>query len=117
MQSILLGLNVFALLMLSGMSDLAVATRVEVAAVVAANLVCLGGTAPLESRPAWWGAAASVIGYLGAAAMWLVLVMACGIEYFNARCDAFVDPAIAVALVFGLASLPIGRVIGLVARR
>jgi hypothetical protein len=117
LQSILIGLNVFAMLLLSGMSDVAPATRVEVAAVVAANLVCLAGTAALASRPARWGAAASVIGYLSAVALWLVLVMACGIEYFNARCDAIVDPAIAVALVFGLASLPIGRVIGLMARR
>jgi len=68
------------------------------------------------SRPARWGAAASVSGYLSAVALWLVLVMACGIEYFNPRCDAVVTPAITVAVVLGLASLPIGRVIGLVAR-
>ncbi|HEV2986503.1 MAG TPA: hypothetical protein VGX46_19035 [Vicinamibacterales bacterium] len=116
LQYALFALNVFALFMLSGMSDLAGATRVEIAVVVVINLGCLLGRTALMNRPARWGATVSLVGYLSAVAAWLVLALGCGIEYFNARCDAIVDPLIMISLGLGFAALSIGRTIGLVVR-
>jgi hypothetical protein len=115
-QYALFALNVFALFMLSGMSDLAGAIRVEIAVVVVINLGCLLGRTALMNRPARWGATVSLVGYLSAVAAWLVLALGCGIEYFNARCDAIVDPLIMLSLGLGFAAPAIGRTIGLVVR-
>jgi hypothetical protein len=68
------------------------------------------------TRPARWGATVSLVGYLSAVAAWLLLALSCGIQYFNPRCDAIVDPIIMIALGLGFASLPVGRTIGLVLR-
>jgi len=97
--------------MLGGMSDLEVATRAELGVVVGLNLACLAGRTALRTGIARVGATASLTGYLAAASLWLVLAIGCGIEYFNPRCDAVVTPMITIAIVLGLASFPVGRLI------
>jgi len=43
---------------------------------------------------------------------WLVLAVGCGIEYYNARCDAVVAPLITTFVVVSLTALPAGRLYG-----
>lgn len=109
-------LNVVALAMLGGMSDLGVATRLELVVVMCLNLACLASRASLAGGAARVGAAASLTGYLAAVALWIVLAIGCGIEYFNPRCDAVVMPLIWLAVALGLGSLPVGRLIDVIGR-
>src|SRR5262249_43104979 len=85
-RQVLLTLNAVALLLLSGMSDLHVTTRLELAGVVVVNLLFVAGPSALTGRAARLGAAASLTGYVTAIVSWIVLALGCGIEYFNARC-------------------------------
>lgn len=117
MKRALATLNGLAMLMLSGMSDLAGSTRVLVAMILAVNLLLLVGRNALATRPARWGAIASLAGYAGTVGFWLVMALGCGIEYFNARCDAVVTPLIATAVIVSLAGLPAGRFGDLFVRR
>jgi len=117
MRRALVGLNGLALLMLAGMSDLEIPTRIAFAAAVALNLACLVGPRALSSRAARAGAVAALAGDAAAVGLWLVLALGCGIEYFNPRCDALVTPLIEGAVGVALASLPIGRVAGLLVER
>jgi hypothetical protein len=112
----LLTLNALALLMLSGMSDLLVTTRLELAGVVIVNLLFAAGPSALTGRAARLGAAASLTGYLIAIVSWIVLAFGCGIEYFNPRCDAVVLPVIRISIILGLASLLVGRTIDWIVR-
>ena len=117
MQGALTTLNGLAMLMLAGMSDLAGSTRLSVAAVVGVNLLLLVDRQALATRPARWGAGASLVGYTGTVVFWLVMALGCGIEYVNPRCDAVVTPLIAAAVVVSLAGVPVGRVGGFFVRR
>src|SRR5262249_37690532 len=117
MKSILVAVNGVAILMLSGMSDLAVSTRLLIGAVVALNLTLLIGRRALSTGPARWGAMASLGGYVGAVMFWLIMALGCGIEYVNTRCDAAVTPVLAAAVVLSLAGLPLGRLGALFVRR
>ena len=117
MKSILIVFNGVAILMLSGMSDLAVSTRLVIAAVVAVNLMLLIGQRALTTRPAAWAAIASLGGYVGVVVFWLIMALGCGIEYFNSKCDAVVTPFIAASVVVSLGALPIGRFGSLFVRR
>ena len=98
MKSILVAVNGVAILMVLGMSDLAVATRLVIGAIVAVNITLFIGRRALSARPALWGATASLGGYIGAAVFWLITALGCGIEYVNTRCDAVVTPVLAAAL-------------------
>ena len=117
MKSILAAVNGAALLMVSGMSDLAVSTRLAIAAVVALNVALLIGRRALSTRPARWGARASLGGYAGAVVFWVITALGCGIEYVNTRCDAVVTPVLAAAVALSLAGLPLGRLGALFVRR
>jgi hypothetical protein len=117
MKGVLATADVVAMLMLSAMSDLEGSTRLLVAAALALNLLLLVGGNALATRSARWGAVASLAGYAGTVGFWLVMALACGIEYFNARCDAVVTPLIAFAVVVSLGGLPAGRLGGLFVKR
>ena len=107
-------INGVALLLLAGMSDLETTTRLAVAAVIALNLLLLFGTSALATGAARVGAKVSFAGYILTVATWLVLALGCGIEYYNARCDAVVQPLIFVCAVIAVVSFPLGRAIGVV---
>jgi hypothetical protein len=113
----LVAVNGAALLMVSGMSDLAVSTRLATAGVVVLNVTLLIGRRALSTRPARWGVMASLGGYVGAVVFWLVTALGCGIEYVNTRCDAVVMPVLAAAVALSLAGLPLGRLGALFVRR
>ena len=117
MKRALVILNGVAMLMLTGMSDLELRTRVLVAVAMAINVLLLIGKDALATRPARWGAVASMAGYAGAVGFWFVLALGCGIEYFNPRCDAVVTPLIMIAVVMSLGALPAGRLGGLLVKR
>ena len=113
MKSLLVAANGAAGLLLLGMTDFDASTRILVAAVIALNLLLLIGERALLKRPARFGARASLAGYAGTVVSWLVLAIGCGIEYYNARCDAVVTPLVTAAVIVSLVSLPIGRIFGL----
>ena len=110
-------LNGVAMLMLTGMADLELPTRVLVAAAMAINLLLLIGKDALATWPARWGAVASLASYAGTVGFWLVLALGCGIEYFNRRCDAVITPLIVIAVVISLSALPAGKLGGLLVRK
>ena len=60
----------------------------------------------------WVGACASLAGYVGAVVSWLVMAVGCGIEYYNARCDAVATPLITIFVIVSLNGLPLGRICG-----
>ena len=109
MKSVLVSVNGAAMPLVAAMSDLTVSTRLTIVAVAALNVALLIGQRALLTRPARWGAMASLAGYAGTVVFWLVLALGCGIEYFNQQCDAVVTPLIAAAVIVSLIALPIGR--------
>ena len=113
MKSLLIAVNSAAGLLLLGMTDFDSSTRIIAAAVIALNVLLIVGKRALLTRPARFGARASLAGYAGTVVSWLVLAIGCGIEYYNARCDAVVTPLIMAAVIVSLVSLPIGRIFGL----
>ena len=108
--------NGFALLLLAGMSDLEPSMRLGVAGVVVFNLALLIGKDGLVPLCARVGARLSLVGFAGTVGSWLLLALGCGIEYYNARCDAIVTPLIVAFVILTLVSLPIGRAISLFSR-
>jgi hypothetical protein len=116
MRLALLTVDALALLMLGGMVDLAAAARIELAAVIALNLLLLLRPESLVSRAAQVGATAALTGSVAAVALWCVLALGCGIEYFNPRCDAIVLTLIKMAVILALASLPCGQLVAVVSR-
>jgi hypothetical protein len=112
----LVAVNGAAALLLLAMRDLDSTTRLLVGAALAVNLVLLIGRSALLTRPARLGAGASLVGYAGTVVSWLVLAFGCGIEYYNARCDAVVTPLIVVFMILSLAGLPTGRLCGAFAK-
>jgi hypothetical protein len=63
-------------------------------------------------RPAQLGGWSSLAGYAGTVVSWLVMALGCGIEYYNARCDAVVTPLIAACVIVSVMGLPVGRLCG-----
>jgi hypothetical protein len=98
------------------MTDFDASTRIFAAAVIALNVLLLVGERALLTRPARLGARASFAGYACTVISWLVLAIGCGIEYYNARCDAVVTPLVTAGVIVSLVSLPIGRICGLFVR-
>jgi hypothetical protein len=105
-------LNIAGGLLLTGMTDVASSRRLLIGAVLVGNVLLLVGKRALAKKPARLGASASLIGYAGAVISWLVQAFGCGIEYYNATCDAFVTPLITACVILGLVGLPIGRICG-----
>ena len=93
-QSVLVGVNGAAGLLLLAMTDRDSSMRLLVVTVLAVNVLLLIGKRALLRRPARLGACLSVAGYAGTVVSWLVMAIGCGIEYSNARCDAVVTPLI-----------------------
>jgi hypothetical protein len=109
---LLFAVNGAAGLLLLGMTDLDVSMRMLVAAALVVNVLLLIGRRALLKRPAWLGACAYLAGYAGTVVSWLVLALGCGIEYYNARCDAVVAPLITICVIVSLTGLPVGRICG-----
>jgi hypothetical protein len=101
-----------ALALLALMRDLDSSMRLLAAAAVVVNLILLVGRRALLQRPARLGAWASLAGYAGTVVSWLVLAVGCGIEYYNARCDAVVTPLITTFVIVSVTGLPAGRIYG-----
>jgi hypothetical protein len=111
-KPLLLAVNGAAALLLLGMTDLDSSIRLLVAAVLAINVLLLIGKTALLKRSAQLGASASLVGYVGTVGSWLVMAIGCGIEYYNARCDAVVTPLLTTFVIVSLAGLPVGRICG-----
>ncbi len=115
-KSLLVAVNSAAGLLLLGMTDLESSMRLLAAAALVVNVLLLIGKGALLKRPAWLGARASLAGYAGTVVSWLVMAVGCGIEYYNARCDAVVTPLITTCVIVSLISLPVGRICGVFVR-
>src|SRR5229473_2812107 len=111
-KSLLVAVDGAAGLLLLAMTDLDWSMRLLVAAALVVNVLLLIGKRALQKRPALLGACASWAGYAGAVVSWLVMAVGCGIEYYNARCDAVVTPLIATFVIVSLIGLPVGRIFG-----
>ena len=112
MQVRLVIVNIVGGLLLAGMTDVVSSWRLLIGAALVGNVLLLLGKRALVKTPARLGASASLIGYAGAVISWLVLAFGCGIEYYNATCDAFVTPLITTCVILGLVGLPVGRICG-----
>jgi hypothetical protein len=106
-----LAVDIAAVLLLAGMTDLGAEQRLLAAVAVAVNALLLAGRA-FATRPAQIGAAASLADTPGQSSRGWILMLGCGAERFNARCDAVVTPSIGVSLAIAFVSLPIGRLLG-----
>ena len=115
-KSLVVAVNGAAGLLLLAMTDLDSSVRLLVSAALTVNVLLLIGKRALLTRPARLGARVSLAGYAGTVVSWLVLALGCGIEYYNARCDAVVTPLIATSVIVGLLSLPVGRICGVFAK-
>ena len=109
-KSLLVAVNAVAGMMLLAMTDLDSSTRLLVAAALVVNVLLLIGRGALLKRPAWLGACASLAGYAGTVVSWLVMATGCGIEYYNAGCDAVVTPFLWTCVIVSLIGLPVGRI-------
>ena len=112
-RSLLVAVNGAAGLLLLAMTDLDSSVRLLVAAGLGVNVLLLVGERALLKRPAKLGAWASLVGYAATVVSWLVLAVGCGIEYYNARCDAMVTPLIGACVIVSVSGLPVGRICGL----
>jgi len=111
-KPLLIAVSGAALALLVAMRDLDSSMRLFAAGAVVVNLILLVGRRALLKRPARLGAPASLAGYAGTVVSWLVLAVGCGIEYYNARCDAVVAPLITTFVIVSLTALPAGRLYG-----